>query len=129
MHSWFIHMSHRHTPSTHIVLWNIMQALSNVLHLHARDLTFQSLMGWFTANNISLRNNMLCYIWQPKIYAYHISKSESNEIKSKQIQFLNKSAKWHCGRHTLICKKILIKKTWLTMVYEWFLSVVSEKKI
>ena len=22
----------------------------------------------------------------------------------------NKSAKWHCGRHTLICKKILIKK-------------------
>ena len=23
----------------------------------------------------------------------------------------NKSAKWHCGRHTLICKKILIKKT------------------
>ena len=20
----------------------------------------------------------------------------------------NKSAKWHCGRHTLICKKILI---------------------
>ena len=24
---------------------------------------------------------------------------------------LNKSAKWHCGRHTLICKKILIKKT------------------
>ena len=24
---------------------------------------------------------------------------------------MNKSAKWHCGRHTLICKKILIKKT------------------
>ena len=23
----------------------------------------------------------------------------------------NKSAKWHCGHHTLICKKILIKKT------------------
>ena len=23
----------------------------------------------------------------------------------------NKSAKWHCGRHTLICKKIVIKKT------------------
>ena len=23
----------------------------------------------------------------------------------------NKSAKWHCGRHTLICKKILVKKT------------------
>ena len=27
------------------------------------------------------------------------------------ITFLNKSAKWHCGRHTLICKKILVKKT------------------
>ena len=24
---------------------------------------------------------------------------------------LNKSAKWHCGHHTLICKEILIKKT------------------
>ena len=24
--------------------------------------------------------------------------------------YQNKSAKWHCGRHTLICKKILIKK-------------------
>ena len=23
----------------------------------------------------------------------------------------NKSAKWHCGRHTLICKKKLVKKT------------------
>ena len=29
----------------------------------------------------------------------------------------------------LFVKKILIKKTWLTIVYEWFLSVVSEKKI
>ena len=26
-------------------------------------------------------------------------------------RFYYKSAKWHCGRHTLICKKILIKKT------------------
>ena len=25
--------------------------------------------------------------------------------------FRDKSAKWHCGRHTLICKKILVKKT------------------
>ena len=25
--------------------------------------------------------------------------------------FKNKSANWHCGCHTLICKKILIKKT------------------
>ena len=24
---------------------------------------------------------------------------------------VNKSANWHCGRHTLICKKKLIKKT------------------
>ena len=24
---------------------------------------------------------------------------------------VNKSAKWHCGRQTLICKKIPIKKT------------------
>ena len=47
----------------------------------------------------------------------------------QEISNINKSAKWHCGRHTLICKKILIKKTWLTMIYEWFLSVVSEKKI
>ena len=30
----------------------------------------------------------------------------------KMIQVtINKSAKWHCGRHTLICKKILVKKT------------------
>ena len=31
--------------------------------------------------------------------------------KSPIITQGNKSAKWHCGRHTLICKKILVKKT------------------
>ena len=29
----------------------------------------------------------------------------------------------------LFVKKYQNKKTWLTMIYEWFLSVVSEKKI
>ena len=65
----------------------------------------------------------------------HISRGW-DEVKCTTYYFmlykgtvLNKSAKWHCGRHTLICKKILVKKTWLTMIYEWFLSVVSEKKI
>ena len=58
----------------------------------------------------------------PGLYKVYVRKRDLMENE-------NKSAKWHCGRHTLICKKILIKKTWLTMVYEWFLSVVSEKKI
>ena len=43
-----------------------------------------------------------------------ISKEDMN--MSKYIiefdqRYENKSAKWHCGRHTLICKKILVKKT------------------
>ena len=32
----------------------------------------------------------------------------------KDKRYLNKSAKWHCGRHTLICKKkytVLIQKS------------------
>ena len=36
-----------------------------------------------------------------------------NELFWASAILQNKSAKWHCGRHTLICicKKILIKKT------------------
>ena len=42
----------------------------------------------------------------------HFEEKKSLQI-SWNIHFntLNKSAKRHCGRHTLICKKILIKKT------------------
>ena len=38
-------------------------------------------------------------------------KSDVKQIQKVMIGLSNKSAKWHCGRHTLICKKILIKKT------------------
>ena len=33
----------------------------------------------------------------------------NNVVWSLSNALENKSAKWHCGRHTLICKKILIK--------------------
>ena len=47
----------------------------------------------------------------------HRFKRRSKWVKQRSLsQRVNigteyKSAKWHCGRHTLICKKILIKKT------------------
>ena len=35
----------------------------------------------------------------------------SRQLKMDRIGGnVNKSAKWHCGRHTLICKKYLLKK-------------------
>ena len=52
--------------------------------------------------SIGLHNGITCR-------AYGAFFSERSQFKSRSLQ--NKSAKWHCGRHTLICKKILIKKT------------------
>ena len=41
------------------------------------------------------------------------TKFEANPCSGsrEEVEKPNKSAKWHCGRHTLICKKILVKKT------------------
>ena len=34
------------------------------------------------------------------------TKFEANPCSGlREVEKLNKSAKWHCGRHTLICKK------------------------
>ena len=41
----------------------------------------------------------------------NLTKSAKKSCYENFNKTLNKSAKWHCGRHTLICKKILIKKT------------------
>ena len=49
------------------------------------------------------------------VFTAHTKKlSENKKMLTGYIKvtwLVNKSAKWHCGRHTLICKKILIKKT------------------
>ena len=43
---------------------------------------------------------------------FHNMEVHITGLSQKKVKlFENKSAKWHCGRHTLICKKILIKKT------------------
>ena len=66
-------------------------------------------------NNVFMEITPISYIYILIRRSTHVSNYNSKKkiLEHKFIAYhiLDKSAKWHCGRHTLICKKILIKKT------------------